>query len=153
MFSLNREEMGKKQAISLFFLGALAGILLNVLFALLGVTAGSEAFRETAEIQFSRSFAEGLFLYGVVAPILEEVLFRLIAFGLLRKWLPFSAAMVVSALLFGVYHGNLVQASYGFLMGMILGFWMEKYGKLSAPILFHAGANIGVWTFVYLLQK
>ncbi len=149
MFLPDLHIKGKKQLVLLFFQGALAGIGLNLLFSFLGITAASEAFQKTADIQFSRSFGEGLFLYGVAAPILEEFLFRFVGFRLLRKYFRFWAAMLLSAFLFGIYHGNLVQAAYGFLMGMILAFLMEKYRGLYAPFLFHAGANIGVWSLIY----
>lgn len=149
MFSLDRAVFGKKQALIVFIAGAIIGIGLNLAFGLLGITQSSEAFAQAADRQFSRSFLEGMVLYGVLAPILEEVIFRLGIFRLLRKMLPFFGAMTLSAALFGLYHGNAVQGTYGFLVGLALAFLMEKYRTVYGPILFHAGANIGVWVLLY----
>ena len=46
--------------------------------------------------------------------------------------------MMLSALMFGLYHGNLVQAIYGFVLGYLAVYIYEKYGSLKASILFHA---------------
>ena len=63
-----------------------------------------------------------MFLYAsIVAPIGEELLFR----GyLLRALRPYGKrfAILASALLFGLFHGNLLQAPYAFLVGLILGY-------------------------------
>lgn len=143
-------SFGIKEAIAVLLLGAVLGIAVNLCFMALGLTQSCDTFTEVANSQFSRPFLEGLILYGLFAPVMEEGIFRLGVYRLLRRFTPFFASMIVSAFVFGMYHGNLVQGAYGFLMGLILAWLVEKYQGLSAPVLFHAGANIGVWVMVYL---
>lgn len=68
-----------------------------------------------------------MFLYSaILAPIAEEVLFR----GyILRSLRPFGKrfAILGSALLFGLFHGNLLQTPYAFLVGMVLGYVTVEY--------------------------
>ena len=51
------------------------------------------------------------------------------------------AAAVLSSLLFGIYHGNVVQGFYAFCMGMIFCFFRELTGSLAAAALLHGAVN------------
>ena len=75
-------------------------------------------------------------------PILEELLFRGILFRVLRKWLSFAWAMLISALAFGFYHGNLVQFIYAGICGLLFAYLYEKCGSVLFPIMSHMVMNI-----------
>lgn len=76
----------------------------------------------------------------VLAPIFEEILFRgLIMRRLLKYGAPF--AIVVSALLFGMLHGNMSQIPFAFMMGLALGYFAYRLGSVRASILLHALVN------------
>lgn len=76
-----------------------------------------------------------MFLYAAVgAPIMEEIIFR----GLvLRHLQPYgkSFAIVMSAFAFGIFHGNIVQIPYAFLVGLVLGYVAVEYNILWAMVL------------------
>lgn len=76
-----------------------------------------------------------MFLYaGLLAPVAEEILFR----GLiLRNLLPYGkkVAIFVSALLFGLYHGNIVQSPFAFAVGLVLGYVAVEYSIVWAMAL------------------
>ena len=55
--------------------------------------------------------------------------------------MPFMAANVLQAVLFGVYHMNWIQGVYAFVLGMILGFTARYFNSLWAAILLHAAVN------------
>ena len=55
--------------------------------------------------------------------------------------MPFFAANVLQALLFGIYHGNLIQGTYAFVLGLVLGFTAEYFHSVWASILLHAFVN------------
>ncbi|MBR4574254.1 MAG: CPBP family intramembrane metalloprotease [Lachnospiraceae bacterium] len=56
-----------------------------------------------------------------VAPLVEELVFRLIFLRSGRMVMPFWAANLVQALLFGFYHSFVIQKVYGFILGLIIG--------------------------------
>ena len=57
--------------------------------------------------------AFGTFMIAVIAaPVVEEILFRGIVLRSMRKFTPVWAAILISSVLFGVYHLNIVQAAY-----------------------------------------
>ena len=81
-----------------------------------------------------------MFLYtAVFAPVWEELLFRGFVLRTLR---PFGKrfAILGSAVLFGLFHGNLIQTPYAFLMGLLLGYVTVEYSILWA-ILIHVFNN------------
>lgn len=121
-----------------------AAIGLNNIILFLDLAKYSPGFREAAEILFAPSHAEQLIYSGIFAPLLEEVIFRGGIFRLLRKKLSFLWGAMISSILFGLYHGNLVQFIYAALLGMLLAYVYETYGSLKAPIVAHVAANVVV---------
>ena len=93
------------------------------------------------------------FLYvGLVAPIAEELIFRGVTFNKARKYMPFLAANFVQALLFGIYHMNLIQGLYAFAMGLSFGLIRRAYSLIGA-ILLHMTVNIAGMTLDYILPE
>lgn len=50
-----------------------------------------------------------IFWMGIIAPAAEEMIFRWLIYLRLRDWLKMPVAAVISGLIFGIYHGNIVQ--------------------------------------------
>ena len=75
-------------------------------------------------------------------PICEELVFRGLMFKRMRERSGFLYAAVYSALVFGLFHGNIVQMVYGFILGMLLAYMYEKYGSVKAPIVGHMVMNL-----------
>ena len=73
-----------------------------------------------------------MFLYSaLLAPVAEEILFR----GFVQRSLrPFGRRFAIfgSAFLFGLFHGNLLQTPYVFLVGLVLGYVTEEYSVFWA---------------------
>ena len=82
-----------------------------------------------------------LVFVGILAPILEELVFRKL---LCRHLLPLGEgyAIVLSAVIFGLAHGNFFQFLYAFAMGLIFALVYVKTGKIIYSILYHAVINI-----------
>lgn len=117
-------------------------IVLNNLTTLSQLAEVSQAYVESSESLYSISFPMQILAWGIISPLSEEVLFRGVLYKRLRNHLRPIAAMLWSALIFGVYHGNLVQFVYAFISGMMLAWVYEKFGSLKAPILAHMCMNI-----------
>lgn len=135
----------KKDIPLLFIMGMAAALCFNILFALLQITGSSAQYTEVAQKQFALPLWAGIFLYGVISPIAEEVLFRGIVYNRLDRLFGRTIAIIGSALLFGVYHGNIVQALYGFILGVLIAVLYERYGAFVVPVLIHSAANIAVY--------
>ena len=76
-----------------------------------------------------------MFLYAsILAPVWEEILFRGYVLRTLR---PFGKRFAVlgSALLFGLFHGNLLQTPYAVLMGLVLGYLTVEHSIVWAVLL------------------
>ena len=135
-----RREHSRNYIIALLTtIGAVLG--LNLLFDLTGITNSSATYRAVAQSQLSASLAVGLICYGIVTPLAEELIFRGIVYNELKRSYKLPLAMVVSALLFGLYHMNVVQGGYGFIMGLLMVYLYEYFGSFLWPVLVHMLAN------------
>lgn len=76
----------------------------------------------------------------VLAPIVEEFMFRRTLIGTLGKY-GNVFAIIISSVAFGLFHGNFYQFFYAFLVGLILGYIYVKGGNLWLCILMHAIIN------------
>lgn len=80
----------------------------------------------------------GMFLYSVLlGPIAEELIFRGVTMRQAKKCFPFWAANLMQAVLFGIFHMNMIQGIYAFCLGLILGYICEKSGSIYNSILLH----------------
>ncbi len=81
----------------------------------------------------------------ILAPLGEELIFRGVAFfyackavsGMKNPRAAFWIANCIQALLFGIYHMNLVQGLYAFFIGLALGYLRQKYNSLLPGMLAH----------------
>ncbi len=84
----------------------------------------------------------GVISIALVAPVFEEMLFRGAIEGhLLRTWKNPYAAILVSALIFGVIHLNPAQIPYAFVLGLVLGWLYWRTSSLLPCILLHLVNN------------
>lgn len=83
-----------------------------------------------------------VFAVVILPPLVEETVFRGLILHYLKKGgARFWAANLIQAVLFGIYHGNLVQGIYAFCIGVLLGYLAERYGSLIIPVMIHALFN------------
>lgn len=130
----------------LILLGSISGILLNLAINLSGLVQLFPGYTDVAEpALFSLTVPVSLLLYGIVMPLLEEAVFRMLIFGFLRRRLNFPLSALISSVFFGLYHMNAVQFVYAFLMGLILAYVYEKDRRLRVPFIVHSAANISVY--------
>lgn len=122
-------------AILSVFMGiqALASLLSMVLELILnGFGLSMMSVLESASGQSS---GLSMFLYGsICAPITEEILFR----GYVQRTLePYGKKFAIfgSAVLFGLFHGNLIQTPYAFVVGLVLGYVTAEYNVAWAMVL------------------
>lgn len=77
----------------------------------------------------------------IMAPVIEEIIFRGLAYTRMKKGMPTVVAMLLSSAVFGVAHGQWVWMLYAFALGMILVWVFERTKSLLANILLHLSYN------------
>ena len=153
-----------KSIIGVIFLMTGAAFLTMIMMGLLGMIAPDlmGGYHELMDSSGLVGFTFASILTTLVlAPLNEEVLFRGISFGFLKKAnLPFAVVNVIQALFFGITHLqfmaalsggiaalNIVQGLYAFVLGLFLGYVRERSGSLWGSIFAHFVFNF-VGTFV-----
>ena len=100
---------------------------------------------------FERGFWPTFFVAGIMFPIIEELIFRLLICKLLKLTkLPDWAVILISAVIFMIYHCSWSQAVYQLLMGIWLAWIFLKTQNVSWTMLIHLINNIFVVTYTYL---
>ena len=132
-----KQEMTGKSLVSLFcifFSGQLVFQILAIVEEWILNLFGLSVL-ESMEMASAGADTLSMFLYmGLAAPIVEEILFRgVLLRGLERHGKRF--AIVGSAILFGFFHGNLVQSPYAFAVGLVLGYVAMEYSIGWAMVL------------------
>lgn len=121
-----------------FFLGF--SNVLDIFLRLFDMSLQSEISSAQGEGQPSIQFLYTLLL----SPVAEELLFRGAVFQVLRKYGRIFA-IVASAALFGIYHGNLPQGMFAFAAGILLAYITAEY-SIYWSVLFHILNNANsIW--------
>ncbi|MDY3908685.1 MAG: CPBP family intramembrane glutamic endopeptidase [Eubacterium sp.] len=125
------------------FLGQYALNLLMILvyFVMPGIFAQYVDLMKNLEINAANPVLM-IFCVGIFGPLVEEVLFRGMVFGKLRRVFSFWPAALISGAIFGLYHMNLVQGIYAGVFGIILAYVFEKTETIWGCYLLHALFNL-----------
>lgn len=87
---------------------------------------------------FTNTVSPLLILYAVIlGPIEEELTFRGVIFSSAKKALPFWAANLFQAFLFGLFHLNLIQGIYAFFIGLFFGYVCGRGGSVYLSVFLH----------------
>lgn len=106
---------------------------------LLGIDPGSENTEQIMDI--TRIAPAFVVIPAILAPILEEIVFRKVIFGSLYKKMNFFFAAVISSIIFGVIHLDLTHLLVYTSMGFVFAFLYVKTKRIIVPIIVHMGMN------------
>jgi hypothetical protein len=146
VFEETREMPGRVMRNAVF---CVAGLQPIFMFVGQGITALFENAGYTIDLSNFDPGSDGvvfIIINLVVAkPIVEGVLFRGVVLRVLSAY-GRNFAIVASAVLFGLYQGNILQIGYAFCAGLILGYITFRYSIKYAIILhaIHNGLMVGV---------
>ena len=101
------------------------------------------------------SFALNLFTIAVLPALIEEMVYRGYILRTLRAYGD-GFAVVISALLFGLMHGNLRQIPFAFIVGLFLGFLYVLTNNIWVPIAVHFinnGISVAMEYFSFWLPE
>ena len=112
-----------------------------------------DSYSDTATAIYGSSTLLQFGAAGIFGPIVEELIFRGLIYKRTRDFSNIKVAAILSAVLFGIFHQNWVQAPYAIIIGLVAVFVYEKYKSIIAPILFHMSANIASVLIAYIASK
>lgn len=139
-----------------FYLGLFLGVILLGLNFLWHGMINDWIMRETGKdsMKHMEVFGQGtpllagFFLLCVIPAVTEEIGFRGLMQSILLRALTPKKAIVVSSILFAAAHFNLFGFPYLFLVGVLLGWLLQKTGSLYPGMIIHAAHNFAViWYF------
>lgn len=134
--------MGIAVYVAIAVMAACASIVLNNLIAWTPLVDYSANYRQISEAFYAGSMFFEVLGPCILVPILEEVVFRGLVYGRLRRWLRMPWAVLWSAIIFGLMHMNIVQFVYAGFLGALMALCVERLGgSLRGAILAHIMAN------------
>ena len=77
----------------------------------------------------------------ILAPFIEEVLFRGLIINELKGKMPFVLVIIIQALIFGLIHGNWLQIAYASILGILLGLISTWSRSVWPAIILHISMN------------
>ncbi len=129
-------------AIVVMGLNGFVSMVLGIVLALFGEWFGANP--TTPDFSLVGDFWADLWMLVsvvVVAPFTEEYIFRgLLQTGFRRYGRAF--AIVAPAIMFGLLHGNVIQAIPAFVIGVVLGYYTEKTGSIATAVCIHMLNNL-----------
>ena len=136
MNKLEKTEI-KKNKITLMWIGNIVGTLIT---AIIGGLMQNEIINPVGELINNGGMYVNIIIISIMAPIFEEFLFRKI---LIDRTIKYGAkiSILLSALLFALFHGNLSQFFYAFLLGGFFAYIYIKTGELKYTIILHGIIN------------
>lgn len=123
--------------ITLMWIGNMAGLIITML---LSGAMQSDIANPVQQLINSADIWINLLVISIFAPICEEILFRKF---LIDRTIKYGAkvSIILSAVLFAFFHGNLNQFFYAFLMGGFFAYVYIRTGKITYTIILHAIVN------------
>lgn len=135
---------------AILYVSNLAGVLLTTV---IGMFKGSPVEDVLSDlVLFENKWI--IFIFTVLAaPFYEEVIFRKLLIDRAVKYGE-GVAVLLSGLLFGLFHGNINQFIYAFSLGLFLGFIYVKTRRLGYTVILHMVLNfMGGIVTSWILEK
>lgn len=127
-------------AVICFGLVYFCNIIGNIFTVIIGLLKGGAVQNVIADVASSVNILF-VFVYMVLlAPLVEEYVFRKLIVDRTVRYGQ-GIAVLVSGLMFGLFHGNLNQFVYAFTLGAFLAFLYVKTGKLKITVGLHMMIN------------
>ncbi|HPW53273.1 MAG TPA: CPBP family intramembrane metalloprotease [Erysipelotrichaceae bacterium] len=135
---LPKEKLPFKSLLNCFFL-QFSALVVSMLAIALSMLISKENIAESNNLSFFR-----LLSLLVIAPVLEELVFR---YFMARKLNKYGSALFVllSAFCFCIVHGvsaGIPTMIYTFLLGLLWAYLMIKTGNVLIPIIYHSLSNL-----------
>ena len=136
-------------SVAIMYISNLTGLVLN---SLIGRLTGVGAVNPIFDVIGSMPPEVQIIVVAILAPIFEELLFRKFLIDRTVKYGEVSA-MLLSGIMFGLYHGNLAQFVYATALGMFFAFIYIRTGRIGYSIAIHMMINgVSSYLSAYVLN-
>ena len=124
-------------AVVFMMIGNIVG---NVITSFIGNMMTNEVINPIEHLIENTNIYINLLIISILAPIFEEIFFRKL---LIDRTIRYGAklSILLSALMFALFHGNLSQFFYAFLLGGLFAYIYIETGKIIYPIVIHGCVN------------
>ena len=99
---------------------------------------------------FNNNLLFNFFLIIIVAPIIEEIVFRGLFYKTLKNFIPFVQASIISSLIFAIIHENILSLTILFLLSLYLTWIYERTNSILYSILTHSIFNFLNLLLIYI---
>lgn len=142
---IQKRKLPQNGVMNIIAVGLILGVVFNVLLNVMASLIPAEwlkANQESVGAFQGQHFLITFCAVSVFAPIVEELLFRGFLYNCMKKitgkiWI----SSIITSILFGVYHGNILQAIYAGMLSFIMIWFYEQSQSLVASIIFHGAVN------------
>lgn len=124
----------------------------NILNNIIGNLLNRQVENDIAETMMNTQFPILIIVVGIIGPFMEELLYRKAVIDRLAVFGE-KTAVLLSALLFGLCHGNFYQFFYAFGIGLVFGYVYIRTGKLRYSFFMHMTVNSLSCILTYLLER
>lgn len=124
--------------LTLIWVGNIVGLVITTL---LGGLAQTSITNPVQELINSTDIWLNLLLISIIGPIFEEFFFRKL---LIDRTIKYGArvSIIISAVIFGFFHGNLNQFFYAFFIGGFFAYVYIKTGNIIYTMILHIITNL-----------
>lgn len=140
-------RLGMKDYVAIIISGAALAVAMNNVIAITPLPYIFKGYEETNEVLMGGGMLLQILSAGILGCVVEELSMRGVSYRRMKRYWGKKTAMIFSALVFGIYHLNVVQGVYAFVLGLFFVWVYERYESLWASIIAHMSANL----FVILL--
>lgn len=135
------KKVGFIDAMDCVMLGLFCNLVISYVVTKLETLPIADSYNELMDLSLSGNAFFTILSAGILAPLVEELCFRYWMFDIAKEKSE-KYKIIVSALMFGLAHFNVIQSTYAFIMGLVLGTVYSKTKNLWCSILIHFAMNM-----------
>ena len=139
-----KEKISFKEFLKIFLVGeafmTVGNLIGSYLNLFIGSFIGQVPSNSTSEAILNSNIWLVILVVVIIGPIFEELMFRKLLMDKLGMYGD-RTAIFVSAISFGLFHGNLYQFFYAAMLGFVLAYLYSKTSNVWYPIALHMIIN------------
>ena len=154
VFPIHKPKLTEVMGTILIYLGASQAIsVVTMIEMYIAPEMVTETSIGLSSMFTSSSMIVAIIVVGIAPAICEEAVFRGVFFNSIwnqthGKWIP----IIVTAAVFGLFHGSIIRFFPTFLLGIVLGYLVYETNDMFYNVMFHAINNIIPVLVLYGMQ-